>query len=85
VAPGKAELAERPLSTHLDLKLRKILIPVDFFDGSKKALDYAVAVAKSLNADLTLVHVVEPYPTTPGMSPVDSQTVLDSRRELEVT
>jgi len=46
-------------------KLKKILVPVDFSDCSDKALQYAIAFAKQFDAEVTLLHVVEPYPVTP--------------------
>jgi len=45
------------------LSIKSILVPLDFSASSKKALDYAVAVAKQFRAKLTLLHVVEPVGT----------------------
>jgi len=44
--------------------LKRILVPIDFSDYSKKALTYAVSFASHFNAELLLVYVVEPtiYP-----------------------
>jgi nucleotide-binding universal stress UspA family protein len=39
-------------------KLTKILVPIDFSDCSKKALQYAVPFARQFGASITLVHVV---------------------------
>ena len=39
-------------------KLTKILVPIDFSDCSKKALQYAVPFAKEFGATITLLHVV---------------------------
>ena len=46
------------------LRLKKILVPVDFSDFSLKALKYAARFAEQFGATLVLVHVVEPvrYP-----------------------
>ncbi len=46
------------------LRLKKILVPIDFSEPSKKALRYAVPFAESFGARVDLVHVVEPtyYP-----------------------
>jgi nucleotide-binding universal stress UspA family protein len=38
--------------------LRKILVPVDFSPCSRKALQYAVALARQFRAHLTLLHVI---------------------------
>jgi universal stress protein A len=64
-------------------KLRKILVPIDFSDCSKKALAYAIPFAKQFGAELTLLHVVEPYPAVPEMAPYDVETVEEGRLELE--
>ena len=43
----------------------KILVPLDFSDDSKRALHYAVALAKSTGAEVSLLTVIEdtfPYP-----------------------
>ncbi len=44
--------------------IRKILVPIDFSDYSKGALQYAVSLAQQFKAELLLVYVVEPtiYP-----------------------
>ncbi len=49
--------------------IKKILVPIDFSDYSKKALQYTVKLAKSFNAELFLVYVIEPmvYPADLSM------------------
>src|SRR6185295_9924293 len=42
------------------LKLKKILVPLDFSDPSRKALQYALALVGRFNATLCLIHVLEP-------------------------
>lgn len=37
----------------------KILVPVDFSENSKKALDFAVSLAKKKNGSITILHVIE--------------------------
>jgi universal stress protein A len=39
-------------------RLKKILVPIDFSDCSKKALQYAIPLAKQHQAALTLLYVV---------------------------
>ena len=47
------------------LKIKKILIPLDFSFTSLKALDYAVLLAKLTKAEINLLHVIETvYATT---------------------
>jgi nucleotide-binding universal stress UspA family protein len=39
------------------VELRRVLVPVDYSDGSRRALEYATALAASLGAALEVVHV----------------------------
>jgi universal stress protein A len=64
-------------------KLKKILVPLDFSDCSKKALQYAIPFAKQFDADLTLLHVLRPYPPMLEMSPVDVESIGDTKAALE--
>lgn len=41
------------------MNVRNILVPVDFSDASKKALDYGVALAGEFESKLVVVHIVE--------------------------
>ena len=52
------------------LRLRKILVPLDFSDCSLKALKYALALARQFGGELTLLHVVEAafYATDPSLA-----------------
>jgi universal stress protein A len=60
--------------------IRKILVPVDFSEPSKKALAYAAAFAKQFGAHLVLITVVEPqfYPVDTIVIPpaMEDATVL---------
>lgn len=42
------------------MKIKKILVPVDFSRHSLRALDYAVDFARPFDAEITMLHVVEP-------------------------
>ncbi|MDD5704480.1 MAG: universal stress protein [Kiritimatiellae bacterium] len=44
----------------MEIKLKKILCPVDFSETSDLATQYAVALARQNGASLTLLHVVAP-------------------------
>jgi universal stress protein A len=46
-----------------ELKLKRILVPIDFSEQSQKALHYAISFAKQFNAEIFLLHVVETVPT----------------------
>lgn len=71
-------------------KLKRILVPVDFSECSSQALEYALAFAEQFQAQLTLLHVVEPAFTPdhyPGlaapMSEVNDNQVQIGRERLE--
>jgi len=42
--------------------VRSILCPVDFSETSRRALDYALLLARTCAAELTVLHVVEDVP-----------------------
>jgi nucleotide-binding universal stress UspA family protein len=63
-AAGQQDVELVPLA----LKIKNILVPVDFSDPSRKAVKYAIQFAQQFDAKLTLVHVVEPI----GMPDFDS-------------
>src|ERR1041384_5100147 len=52
-------------------KLKKILVPVDFSDCSNKALQYAIPFAKQFDAELILLHIIQPYVPVPEMPTID--------------
>jgi len=52
----------------METNIKKVLVPIDFSDYSKSALKYAVNFAKSFNADIILIYVVEPIIYPPDFS-----------------
>lgn len=46
------------------LEIRKILVPVDFSDHSRRALEEAIGLAKMFGAQLHLLHCYQIHPTT---------------------
>lgn len=49
------------------LAIKKILVPVDFSDGSRDAMEYAVSLAERLASAVDLLHVWDlPREVTPG-------------------
>jgi len=48
-----------PLLASSPIKIREILVPVDFSDCAEKALKYAIPFAKQFEARITLLHVVQ--------------------------
>ena len=43
------------------MSAQHVLVPIDFSTNSDHALDYAVTLARTLQARLTLLHVIEPF------------------------
>ncbi len=58
VSEHQQSSAPRP-SVHSSLKLTRILVPVDFSECSRKALQYAIPLARQHQAVLILLNVVE--------------------------
>ncbi|MEY2495374.1 MAG: hypothetical protein QOJ45_1866 [Verrucomicrobiota bacterium] len=51
-----------------NLKIKNVLVPIDFSERSLELLEYARALTKQFGADLHLIHVYEPdYPLTSVM------------------
>jgi nucleotide-binding universal stress UspA family protein len=58
--PSKPQLETEVVEiVPLSLTLKRILVPIDFSNTSRKALRYAVPIAKQFGAKLTLLHVIE--------------------------
>jgi universal stress protein A len=58
------------------------LVPTDFSASAKQALDYAIRLACTLNARLTVLHVIQPVPMAgPGMGIVLPETYLQEVKE----
>lgn len=56
------------------LKLKKILVPIDFSDASKKAFQYAIPLADQFGASVTLLYIVETHPEL-SYAPFDMERV----------
>ena len=50
-----------------NLDIHRIVVPVDFSDTSRKALQYAAATALEFGAEIWLVHVVQSYRVIPDL------------------
>ena len=51
--PAKAKAADRPL------RVRSVLVPIDFSKPSRMVMDYILPFIKEFGAELHLVHVFE--------------------------
>src|SRR5688572_7912625 len=54
------------------IKLRKILVPVDFSEPSRKAIDYGAALALKFKSRLILAHIVPSFAAFNYAFPTDS-------------
>lgn len=77
------------ISLPLTVTLKKILVPIDFSDNSKKAIRYAVPLAKQFGASITLINIIEPtvFPSDFGfgqMSFPDVERELVDKAEREL-
>jgi universal stress protein A len=62
-------------------KLKRILVPIDFSDCSKKALQYALPLAREHQAALTLLYVVPPAYGAGEYGGIDYAQLVGSMRE----
>jgi nucleotide-binding universal stress UspA family protein len=69
------ESKDEGLLKALPFEIRRILVPVDFSETSRKALQYAVPFAAAFDAEVVLLHVVQPYsiPVELGYMPPEWQ------------
>jgi nucleotide-binding universal stress UspA family protein len=58
------------------IQIRRILCPVDFSEFSRRALEYAAALSRLYEAELTVLHVGPLGPTVSGRERTPSQTAL---------
>lgn len=56
-------------------RMHNILVPVDFSECSRKAMQYAGGFARQFNAEVTLLHVVVTVPPPPQMLIFEAETV----------
>jgi len=72
--------SQRPES---QIDLQRILVPIDFSDHSKKALQYAIPFAEQFKASIDLIYVVEPaiYPADFSFGQVGFPAVEDELRQ----
>jgi nucleotide-binding universal stress UspA family protein len=79
LGPNEAQL---PADTGAGpFKLERVLVPVDFSDCSKKALQYAIPFAKQFGAEIVLLYVVQPYIPAPEAAAIDTELLLHRMRE----
>jgi nucleotide-binding universal stress UspA family protein len=67
------------------LKLKRILVPVDFSDASRAALDYATDLARAVDGSLDLLHVWEAPVYVTQATPLESGLTQTSLMEAVQT
>lgn len=74
----------------METNIKKVLVPIDFSDYSKDALNYSINFIKCFNAELTLIYVIEPviYPpdfsgTQISIPPIDIVTTKHAEESLK--
>lgn len=82
-------MAAASRATPAPFRLKQILVPIDFSDCAKKALRYAIPLAKEHQADITLLYVVPPDYAVGEYGGIDyaalqAETNASSERELAV-
>lgn len=73
----------------MELEIKKILVPVDFSEYSKMALDYSIEFSKRFSSELILIYVIEPivYPSDFGLGQIPINQVdfeIQSKAEEEL-
>jgi nucleotide-binding universal stress UspA family protein len=81
--PLKKLLARKSNTGNLfPIKLRRLLVPIDFSKHSKNALKYAISFARQFKASIDLIYVVEPtiYPADFSFGQIGFPNVEDELR-----
>src|SRR4051794_16831256 len=63
---------------HRPLRLKKILVPIDFSPPSKNAFKYALRFAEEFGAELTLLYVLEPESITGSLAIPEATAFVES-------
>ncbi|HSV62584.1 MAG TPA: universal stress protein [Chthoniobacterales bacterium] len=63
---------------HRTLRVKKILVPIDFSPPSKNALKYALRFAEEFGGELTLLYVLEPQSMTGFMAIPEASAFVES-------
>ena len=64
-----------PKAKRAALRIRKVLVPLDFSSASTNAFKYALKIAQQVGAQLTLLHVIRPT-ASPAFSTLTETAVL---------
>ncbi len=67
------------------MPVHHVLVPIDFSSYAELALDYAIALARKLQARITLLHVIQPLPLVAGADTGIWPTTLIDELEAAIT
>ncbi len=84
LGPEEAQLPAAEFAPLSVFNLRKILVPLDFSDCSRKALEYAIPLAEQFHATLVLLHVAEPYYPTADSFTLDVNFVNEQTSQAAI-
>src|SRR5437762_4548123 len=79
MAQQSGQTATYPSTATDCIRLKNILVPIDFSKLSRKSLNYAIALARQFDATLCLLHVVEQTPPFTGLETIP--VAMDIRQE----
>ena len=65
------------------MKIRRIMVPTDFSEQSRKAITYAIELAREVGSEVVLVHVVAPLPSGTERW-ADVKTLLDHHNKAAI-
>lgn len=65
------------------MKIRRIMVPTDFSEQSRKAIKYAVELALEIGSEVVLVHVIAPLPSGSERW-ADVKTLLDHHNKAAI-
>ena len=88
VQPGTNPVQQQASQKQIgDFALDTIFVPVDFSDGSLKALDFAVSLARRVGASIRLLHALSPIYLSgkfdsPRLRPLRAQAFEDAKKRL---
>lgn len=70
---------------YIVMHYKKILVATDLSDTTYPTIEKAIALAKSFNAEIFLVHVIEPIPAYgyPGIADLESPLIDHAKEELD--
>ena len=58
-----------------ELQLRRILVPVDFSECSRKVMHYGISFARQFNAEILLLHVIVAVPPPPQVLVLEAEAL----------